>query len=322
MLRARLRGGVREPGPPGDGHLPPGRRGEGLLADRDDAARPGRRRRIEMVNAAIEVAAQPWRGQIRVIDTVPIFTPGGALQRLDRRRRRARRSSASPTASTSTTRLLDRRRRRPRADRRGLHALSGRVGEARYYPRACDPLPRRGTRRPDLRAPGSPRSPTPTRSRPTSAARSPTSRSRPRRAGAEAGLAGAAGDDEWGQLAGGAARARGRRPALLRAARGRADADRLRQLRRVTASRAFRSTATRSRSRSSRWRRGSRRRSAPPSALVYSSTTLATPGEREVTLRARELALERGARVCFDPNIRPNRWGGEVRRRRPRPRAS
>lgn len=50
------------------------------------------------------------------------------------------------------------------------------------------------------------------------------------------------------------------------------------------------------------------------SALVFSSTTLATAAEREVTLRARELALERGARVCFDPNIRPNRWGGEVAR--------
>ncbi len=47
------------------------------------------------------------------------------------------------------------------------------------------------------------------------------------------------------------------------------------------------------------------------SALVYSSTTLATDGEREVTLRALELALERGAHVCFDPNIRPNRWGGD-----------
>ena len=47
------------------------------------------------------------------------------------------------------------------------------------------------------------------------------------------------------------------------------------------------------------------------SALVFSSTTLATEGEREVTLRARQLALERGARVCFDPNIRPNRWGGD-----------
>ncbi len=46
-------------------------------------------------------------------------------------------------------------------------------------------------------------------------------------------------------------------------------------------------------------------------ALVFGSTTLATPGEREVTLRARELALERGARICFDPNIRPNRWGGD-----------
>lgn len=46
------------------------------------------------------------------------------------------------------------------------------------------------------------------------------------------------------------------------------------------------------------------------SALIFSSTTLATAGEREVTLRARELALDSGARVCFDPNIRPNRWGG------------
>lgn len=51
---------------------------------------------------------------------------------------------------------------------------------------------------------------------------------------------------------------------------------------------------------------------AAASALVFSSTTLATPGEREVTLRARELALGRGVRVCFDPNIRPNRWGGET----------
>ena len=48
-------------------------------------------------------------------------------------------------------------------------------------------------------------------------------------------------------------------------------------------------------------------------ALVFSSTTLASAGEREVTLRARELALGRGARVCFDPNIRPNRWGGDAR---------
>jgi len=29
------------------------------------------------VNAAIAVAAQPWRSQVRVFDTVPIFTPGG-----------------------------------------------------------------------------------------------------------------------------------------------------------------------------------------------------------------------------------------------------
>jgi sugar/nucleoside kinase (ribokinase family) len=48
-------------------------------------------------------------------------------------------------------------------------------------------------------------------------------------------------------------------------------------------------------------------------ALVFGSMTLATAGERAATLRARELALERGVRVCFDPNVRPNRWGGDPR---------
>ena len=32
------------------------------------------------VNAAISVAAQPWRSQVRVLDTVPIFTPGGVYR--------------------------------------------------------------------------------------------------------------------------------------------------------------------------------------------------------------------------------------------------
>ena len=32
---------------------------------------------MRLVNGAIEVAAQPWRSDVRVIDTVPIFTPGG-----------------------------------------------------------------------------------------------------------------------------------------------------------------------------------------------------------------------------------------------------
>jgi fructokinase len=49
-------------------------------------------------------------------------------------------------------------------------------------------------------------------------------------------------------------------------------------------------------------------------ALVFGSVTLAEAEEREVTLRARELALEREVRVCFDPNIRPNRWGGHPER--------
>jgi sugar/nucleoside kinase (ribokinase family) len=49
------------------------------------------------------------------------------------------------------------------------------------------------------------------------------------------------------------------------------------------------------------------------SALVFTSTTLSSDGAARVTRRARELALARGVRVCFDPNIRPNRWGGETR---------
>ncbi len=45
-------------------------------------------------------------------------------------------------------------------------------------------------------------------------------------------------------------------------------------------------------------------------ALVFNSTTLAEAGERRVTDAARERALAGAARVCFDPNVRPNRWRG------------
>lgn len=44
-----------------------------LPAPRD----PARQAIARVVNAAIEVAAQPWADQVRVIDTVPVFTPGG-----------------------------------------------------------------------------------------------------------------------------------------------------------------------------------------------------------------------------------------------------
>ena len=40
--------------------------------DRQEVAR--------VVNAAISVAAQPWRSQVRVLDAVPIFTPGGVYR--------------------------------------------------------------------------------------------------------------------------------------------------------------------------------------------------------------------------------------------------
>jgi lysophospholipase L1-like esterase len=44
-----------------------------LPAPRD----PDRQRISRVVNAAIEVATEPWRAQVRVIDTVPVFTPHG-----------------------------------------------------------------------------------------------------------------------------------------------------------------------------------------------------------------------------------------------------
>jgi hypothetical protein len=43
-----------------------------LPAPRD----PGRQKISRVVNAAIAVAAQPWADQVRILDTVPIFTPG------------------------------------------------------------------------------------------------------------------------------------------------------------------------------------------------------------------------------------------------------
>jgi hypothetical protein len=47
-----------------------------LPAPRDRA----RQKIARTVNAAIEVAAQPWASQVRIIDTVPIFTPGNVYR--------------------------------------------------------------------------------------------------------------------------------------------------------------------------------------------------------------------------------------------------
>jgi sugar/nucleoside kinase (ribokinase family) len=44
------------------------------------------------------------------------------------------------------------------------------------------------------------------------------------------------------------------------------------------------------------------------SAFVFGSNTLVGTPERELTLRARALALEGGVPVLFDPNIREHRW--------------
>jgi fructokinase len=49
---------------------------------------------------------------------------------------------------------------------------------------------------------------------------------------------------------------------------------------------------------------------ASSAALVFGSNTLVGEPERELTIRARDVALEQGVPVLFDPNIRPNRWQG------------
>ncbi|HSJ17240.1 MAG TPA: PfkB family carbohydrate kinase [Solirubrobacterales bacterium] len=43
-------------------------------------------------------------------------------------------------------------------------------------------------------------------------------------------------------------------------------------------------------------------------ALVFGSNTLVAEPERNLTLRARRLALDRDIPVLFDPNVRPHRW--------------
>src|SRR4051812_15362442 len=43
-------------------------------------------------------------------------------------------------------------------------------------------------------------------------------------------------------------------------------------------------------------------------ALIYGSNTLVGEPEREVTLRARRAARDKGIPIIFDPNLRPNRW--------------
>ena len=43
-------------------------------------------------------------------------------------------------------------------------------------------------------------------------------------------------------------------------------------------------------------------------ALVFGSNTLVGADERELTLRARDAAADRGLPVLFDPNLRPTRW--------------
>jgi fructokinase len=51
---------------------------------------------------------------------------------------------------------------------------------------------------------------------------------------------------------------------------------------------------------------------ASAGALFLSSNTLVGPEERALTMRARELALEHGRPVIFDPNLRLHRWSSHA----------
>ena len=41
---------------------------------------PARQKIVRAVDAAVEVAAQPWADQVRIIDTIPVFTPRGVYR--------------------------------------------------------------------------------------------------------------------------------------------------------------------------------------------------------------------------------------------------
>ena len=47
---------------------------------------------------------------------------------------------------------------------------------------------------------------------------------------------------------------------------------------------------------------------AESEAFVFGSNTLVGPDERDLTMRARDAAVQRGLPVLFDPNLRPTRW--------------
>ena len=78
VLRPRVGGAVRDARAADDGHLPPRRRRARVLAARCRCRASAPRQKIaRAVNAAIVVAAQPYRAQVRVLDMNAVFTPGG-----------------------------------------------------------------------------------------------------------------------------------------------------------------------------------------------------------------------------------------------------
>ena len=174
-------------------------------------------------------------------------------------------------------------------------------------PRVAHIVPRRGAGRSDLQRPvsGSAR---PIRSCPHFGGAVANVAIVAARPGAAGGARGRRRARRLGPMAARPARGRGRRRVVVQADRGPPDAARGRQrrrrrgadlpdLRRDDRDRRPRAAAT-----------GVEQAVDDSAALFISSNTLVGAEEREVTMRARELALERGRPVIFDPNLRLHRW--------------
>ena len=91
-----------------------------VMTPRDaDAARVSK-----VVNAAVRVAAQPWADQVRIVDTVDVFTPGERYTDsidVDGQRDDRPRVGRDPPERGG---LVDRGRPGARPDRRGLRVLA------------------------------------------------------------------------------------------------------------------------------------------------------------------------------------------------------
>ncbi len=86
-----------------------------------------------VVNAAIEVAAEPWRDQVTIIDTVPVFTPGDKYRDSMNDQRQADDRQGIGRDPPQRRRLGAGREVRAGRDRSEVHALNADAPRWRAY---------------------------------------------------------------------------------------------------------------------------------------------------------------------------------------------